>query len=210
MTRLILARHGETEWNVSEVFRGRRDVALNEIGIRQAELLGDYLADLAIEAVYSSPLERALDTAKCVARHHGLDVTIADGLVDFDYGAWEGLTHLEVKERYRGLYDRWLKEPHLVRMPDGESLGEVRERARCIMEGAVSAHSGTVVLVSHRVVNKVLVCAMLGLDNSRFWDIKQDLGGITVFDHEGDHFTLIKHNDTFHLRQIQRDALSDF
>ena len=67
MTRIILVRHGETEWNVGEVFRGRRDVALNETGFRQAVLVGEYLADMPIEAAYSSPLKRALDTAECVA-----------------------------------------------------------------------------------------------------------------------------------------------
>ena len=210
MTRVILIRHGETEWNVGEVFRGRRDIALNKIGIRQAELLGDYLAHLRLEAVYSSPLKRALITAKCVAKHHGLDVRVTYGLVDFDYGEWEGLTHLEVKERYSGLYDRWLKEPHLVKMPDGESLDEVRERATDVLRRAVSEHNGMVVLVSHRVVNKDLICSMLGLDNSHFWDIRQDLGGITVFDYEDGRYTLIQHNDTCHLRQIQGHELSDF
>lgn len=210
MTQIILIRHGETEWNVSETFRGRRDVGLNEMGIKQAELLGNYLIDLRVEAVYSSPLKRALDTAKSVANHHGLDVSVAHGLVDFNYGAWEGLLHQEVRDKYRGLYERWLKEPHMVRMPDGESLDEVRERARGVVDRVVSKHSGTVVLVSHRVVNKVLICSMLGLDNSHFWDIKQDMGGITVFEYEGGRFTLSKHNDTSYLRQIQQHTLSDF
>lgn len=210
MTRIILVRHGETEWNVGEVFRGRRDVGLNEIGIRQAELVRGYLADWSIEAVYSSPLKRAQDTAKCVANHHGLDVRVADGLVDFDYGVWEGLTHQEVKDRYSRLYERWLKEPHLVRMPAGESLHQVTERARGVLDDVVSEHRGTVVLVSHRVVNKVLTCSMLGLDNSHFWDIRQDLGGVTVFNCMAGHFILTLHNDTCHLRQFQRDTLSDF
>ena len=210
MTQIILVRHGETEWNIRETFRGRHDVELNEMGVKQAELLKNYLIDLRLEAVYSSPLERALDTAKAVAKHHKLEVNVAYGLVDFNYGVWEGLTHQEVKVRYRALYEQWLKEPHLVKMPDGESLDEVRERARGVVDGVVSKYSGTVVLVSHRVVNKVLICSMLGLDNSHFWDIRQDVGGITVFEYEGGRFTLTKHNDTCHLRQIQQYTLSDF
>lgn len=208
--QIILARHGETEWNVSEIFRGRRDVGLNEMGNRQAELLGSYLKDFKIESVYSSPLKRALDTAQSIVKHHGLDINVAPGLTDFNYGVWEGLTHQEVRAKYRGLYQRWLKEPHLVKIPEGESLDGVRERARSVVDRVASEHSGTVVLVSHRVINKVLICSMLGLDNSHFWDIKLDLGGITVFQYEDERFKLIKHNDTSYLKQIQQRTLSDF
>jgi broad specificity phosphatase PhoE len=210
MTQIMIVRHGETEWNAREIFRGRRDVGLNEMGIKQAELLGYYLRDLKIEAIYSSPLKRALDTAKSIAKHHRLDVNIAPGLTDFNYGAWEGLTHQDVRSKYRGLYKRWLNEPHLVKIPDGESLDEVRKRAKNVVDRATSKHTGTVVLLSHRVVNKVLMCSMLALDNSHFWDIKQDLGGITVFEYEGGRFRLIKHNDTSYLRQIQQRTLNDF
>jgi len=210
MTQIIVARHGETEWNASEIFRGRRDIGLNETGIKQAELLGNYLTDLRIEAIYSSPLKRALDTARSVAKHHNLNVNVNPGLMDFNYGAWEGLTHQVVKDKYRELYTRWLKEPHLVNIPEGENLGEVRERAKSLLDRVVSKHSGLVVLVSHRVVNKVMMCSMLGLENSHFWDIKQDLGGITVFEHESGRYKLIKHNDTSYLNQIQKHTLDDF
>jgi len=74
----------------------------------------------------------------------------------------------------------------------------------------VSKHSGLVVLVSHRVVNKVMICSMLGMENSHFWDIMQDLGGITVFEHESGRYKLIKHNDTSYLNQIQKHTLDDF
>ena len=210
MTQIIIARHGETEWNASEIFRGRRDIGLNETGIEQAELLGNYLIDLRIEAIYSSPLKRALDTARSVAKHHSLNVNVNPGLMDFNYGAWEGLTHQAVKDKYRELYTRWLKEPHLVKIPEGGNLDEVRERAKSLLDRVVSKHSGLVVLVSHRVVSKVMICSMLGLENSHFWDIKQDLGGITVFEHESDRYKLIKHNDTSYLNQIQKHTLDDF
>jgi probable phosphoglycerate mutase len=210
MTQIMLIRHGETEWNAQEIFRGRRDIGLNEKGIKQAKVLGDYLKDLKIEAVYASPLQRALDTAGLVAVHHGLDVIVAPGLTDFNYGAWEGLTHQEVRRRYGGLYKRWLKEPHLVKIPDGESLSAVRERARNVVRMALSQHTGTVVLVSHRVVNKVLICSLLGMDDAHFWNIRQDLGGITVFADEGGRFILVKHNDTSYLRNVPSPMLNDF
>jgi probable phosphoglycerate mutase len=168
------------------------------------------LADFSVEAIYSSPLKRALDTARFVAACHGLEVSIARGLADFNYGAWQGLTHHEVKETYTELYHRWLAEPHLVTMPDGESLDDVAARARQVVENVVDGHEGTVVLVSHRVVNKVLICSLLGLDNSHFWNIRQDVAGMTVFEYEGGRFILTRHNDTSHLGQARKHALSDF
>ena len=183
---------------------------MNETGIEQAELLGKYLMDLRIEAIYSSPLKRALDTAGSVAKHHSLNVNINPDLMDFNYGAWEGLTHQAVKDKYRELYKRWLKEPHLVNIPEGENLGEVRERVKSLLDRVVSKHNGLVLLVSHRVVSKVMICSMLGLENSHFWDIKQDLGGITVFEHESGRYKLVKHNDTSYLNQIKKHTLDDF
>ena len=210
MTELILVRHGETEWNVEEVFRGRIDIELNETGLRQTELLAQYLSGLNIDAVYSSPLRRALNTAEVIARYHKLKVEIASGLTDFNYGKWQGLPHQEVKRRYKKLYGQWLENPHLIRMPDGESLDEVRERALTVVDEVVAKHEGTVVLVSHRVVNKVLICALLGLDNSHFWNIRQDTCGTTTFACENGRFILTKHNDTSHLRPLPQAQLSDF
>jgi broad specificity phosphatase PhoE len=210
VAEIILARHGETQWNVEEVFRGRLDVELNENGTKQAELLAEYLSNLKIEGIYSSPLKRALKTAEVISSHHGLEVKIAPGLIDFDYGKWQGLPHQEVKDRYKELYAEWISHPDRVRIPDGESLNDVRERAMYVVNDAVARYGGTVVLLSHRVVNKVLICALLGLDNSHFWNIRQDTGGITTFTYENERFILTKHNDTSFLKPIQKAPLSDF
>jgi broad specificity phosphatase PhoE len=210
MVEIILARHGDTEWNVAEVFRGRIDVELNETGVKQAELLAEYLGNLKIEAVYSSPLKRAIRTAEMVASYHQLDVEIAPGLIDFNYGKWQGLPHQEVKDKYKELYAEWIKTPHQVKMPAGESLGDVSKRAVDVVDKIVAEYEGTVVLVSHRVVNKVLVCALLGLDNSHFWNIKQDTCGITTFTYEDGRFILTEHNNTSFLKPLHKAPLSDF
>ena len=210
MTRLIIARHGETDWNTSEVFRGRLDMSLNETGLAQAEALGHHLADFDIEAVYASPLKRALDTARAVASHHHLEVNIVQDLIDFNYGVWQGLSHREVREKYEDLYQRWLTAPHTVTVPDGESLDEVTLRARQVVDNIVAGSEGTVALVSHRVVNKVLICSLLELDNSHFWNIRQDVAGMTVFEYENGQFTLTRHNDTSHLGKTRQHNLNDF
>ena len=210
MTGIILARHGQTEWNVEEVFRGRIDIELDKTGMRQAELLAEYLSDRKIDAVYSSPLKRALKTAEVIAGYHKLEVGIAPGLIDFDFGKWQGLSHQEVKDKYRELYTEWTNNPQQVRMPAGESLDDVQRRATGVVDEVIARYEGTVVLVSHRVVNKVLICALLGLDSSHFWNVKQDTCGITTFAYENGRFTLTEHNNTSYLTSIQKTSLSDF
>ena len=210
MTRIILARHGETEWNVEEIFRGRIDIELNETGIKQAELLAEYLSHVKIDAIYSSPLQRALKTAEAIAHYHDLNVEIAPGLIDFDYGEWQGLAHQEVRNKYKELYAEWINSPDQVRIPTGESLSDVRERAMGVVSDIIAKYEGIVVLVSHRVVNKVLICALLGLDNSHFWNIKQDTCGITTFIYEDGRYILTEHNNTSYLKPIHKAPLSDF
>jgi broad specificity phosphatase PhoE len=210
MAKLILARHGETVWNVEKIYRGRTDVNLDEVGIKQAELLGKYLSNWGLEAVYSSPLRRALDMANIIDRYQKIGVHIAEGLIDFDYGEWQSLPEQEVKRLYPALHNEWHSNPHKVKMPGGESLEDVRRRATKVVNDVFSKYQGSVVLVAHRVVNKVLICSLLGLDNSYFWNIKQDVGGITIFNYEDGRFVLARHNDTSHLRELQKPVLDDF
>lgn len=208
---IILARHGETAWNVEEIFRGRLDTELNETGVKQAQLLAEYLSRSDVKAVYSSPLRRALQTAEMIAGYHRLEVKITPRLTDFDFGEWQGLSHNKVKDRYRGLYEKWVNHPDRVKIPSGESLQDVRKRATGVVEEIINRTTGgSVVLVAHRVVNKVLICALLGLDNSHFWDIRQDTGAITVFTLEKGRCILTRHNDTSYLASLPQTRLADF
>jgi broad specificity phosphatase PhoE len=210
MATLILARHGETAWNVEKVFRGRADVSLDEVGIKQADLLGKYLSSWELEAIYSSPAKRALDTANIIARRQKVSVHIVEGLIDFDFGEWQSLPEQEVKRLHPAVLDEWHNNPHKVKMPGGESLDDVRERAVELVNDVLSRHQGNVLLVSHRVVIKVLICYLLGLDNSHFWNINQDVCGITIFSYADGRLVLTRHNDTSHLRELQRSVLGDF
>jgi broad specificity phosphatase PhoE len=210
MTEIILVRHGETEWNVGEIFRGRIDIDLNETGRKQAELLGEYLSESKIEAVYSGPLKRALNTAQAIARYHHLEAQTAAGLNDLDFGQWQGLSLREVREKYKEAYAEWANHPERVKLPGGETLGDVRERAVKVVNEVIARHNGTVVLVSHRVVNKVLICALLGLDDSHFWNIRLDTCGLTTFTYENGRFVLARHNDASFLKPLKKERLADF
>ena len=211
MLEIVLVRHGETDWNAAEVFRGRVDVALNEVGIRQAELLGEYLSRDKIDFIYSSPLTRAVRTAEVIAKRQKLEVNCVENLTDFDFGEWQGLSLKEVKEKYPDLYKDWIDTPEQVRIPGGESLEEVRNRVMPFVEDAVMrCGEGRIVLVSHRVVCKVLICSLLGIDNSYFPRIKIDNCGITRFDCGDGRLVLKKHNDTSFLQSIEGIPLNDF
>ena len=206
MTRIILVRHGQTAWNVGassaegERFRGRIDLPLNERGRAEARALAERLADEPIAAIYSSPLQRAIETAEPTARRLGLVVQPLEGIIDINYGDWQEHPHSQVARLYPALYRQWLQGPHLVQFPGGESLEEVRDRAMAALQQVMARHRDQTILVAaHQVVNKVLVCAMLGLDNSHFWHIKQDNGCLNIFDYQEGVFIAILINDTCHL-----------
>jgi broad specificity phosphatase PhoE len=211
MTEIILVRHGETAWNANETFRGRKDIPLNDTGIKQAQLAGVYLADEKIDVVYSSPLQRAVKTAEAIAAHHNLAVEIVENLTDMNYGEWEGLEAAEVKDRYEEIYRDWLDTPEQVKVPGGETLDDVKNRALPFLQDAVMrVGEGKIVLVSHRVVHKVLICALLTLGNAGFLNIKLDNAGITRFTFDGDRAILISHNDTSFLKPLNIKPLKDF
>lgn len=203
MTRLVLVRHGQTEWNRVERFRGRADIDLDEVGIKQAEATAARIADWQISAVYSSPLRRTLTTSEIIARYFKLEVKSLPGIIDIDYGAWQGLSPQEVTADYGDLYSTWLNSPHKVKVPGGESLSEVRERAASAVDGLVTQHQKeTVVLVSHKVVCQVLILILLGLDNSHFWEITQDVCAVNLFEVRGGVSSALFLNDTCHLKKL--------
>ena len=211
MTAIILIRHGETDWNREQVFRGRIDVALNEVGVTQARAVQESLKDTEIDGIYSSPLSRAFETATIVGENRNVTVRGEEGLIDIDFGAWQGLSHQKVKEEYKDLYETWLAQPDLVTFPDGESLKEVRIRSMESLEEVIKNNpEKTLALVSHRVVLKVLLCTILGLELSRFWYLRQDTCAINRVEYKDGNYFLTLLNDTGHLREVQGASVVDF
>jgi len=204
MASIYLVRHGQTAWNKEEIFRGRTDIPLDETGLKQAELVGEYFRGMEIYTIYSSPLSRAFQTAQKIAQFHNLKVQLLDGINDMSFGNWEGRPHKEIREKDSKIYRQWVEEPHLVRLPGGEGLDDVRVRAMAAMEDVVRDHSGkTLVLVSHRVICKVLICGILGLDNSHFWQITQDTTAINLIQYRKGKYILSLMNETCHLKPLK-------
>lgn len=202
MTDFILVRHGQTGWNKQERFRGWVDVNLDEEGLKQAEAAAQKTSRWDIAAVYSSPLKRAVSTARAIAGRFKLPVTPLDGITDMNFGQWQGMAIQEVKDKFPDQFDSWLHNPQELQIPDGETLGDVRRRAVATIEELADKHEGeTVAVVTHRVVCKVLLLWLLALDNSHFWQIAQDTTAINTFEVKDGRTTVTLINDTCHLKQ---------
>jgi broad specificity phosphatase PhoE len=208
MTSVYLIRHGETAWNKEEIFRGRTDISLNEIGFREAELVGEYLKGKDIHVIYSSPLSRARETARRIAQVFNLKVQPLEGITDMSFGKWEGRPLKEVQIHDRELYRQWIEQPHLLKLPGGESLDEVRVRAMAALEEVIQYHhEKNLVLVSHRVINKVIICGILGIDNSHFWQIGQDPTAINLIQYKNGKYILSFMNETCHLKLLKEERV---
>jgi broad specificity phosphatase PhoE len=208
MTQIYLVRHGQTQWNREEIFRGTTDIPLNEMGRTEAHLAAEALRGKPLKAAYSSPLSRAMETAEAIARLHKLQVKILDGLKDLCFGEWQGVSHEAVRKQYPELYRRWLEAPHTVTFPGGENLRVLQSRAVEAVRAVVHDHpQGAILMTSHRVVNKVLICGLVGIDLSHFWQIGQDTTAINLLTWKKERFILTCLNDTCHLRSVNHERV---
>jgi len=199
VTELILIRHAESE--MSGRYLGRTDPPLSDPGRAQAAALARRLAEERLSGLYSSPLQRALDTAKAIAVPHGLEVKTVAYLAELDFGAWDGLSYGEIErgdpERLAG----WLAHPASIPPPGGETLAHMSQRVVAATQAIVARHpQGVVAIVSHGGPIRALVCHALGLPLEAHWRIRQDLGALTRLDWCETEAALSLLNDTCHLR----------
>jgi broad specificity phosphatase PhoE len=200
-TRILIVRHGQTVSNLENRFRGQVDVPLDEKGRWQAQQTATYIAGRwPLQAVYASPMGRAMDTARAIAGAQGLEAQPMGGLLDIDFGEWGGMLGSDVEKRWPDLYRTWITAPHIIRFPGGEGLDDVHQRATAALEETIARHAGeTVALVAHTVVNRVILCAVLGLGNEHFWQLVQGTCAINVIEWDMDMLFLKLMNDTSHL-----------
>jgi broad specificity phosphatase PhoE len=162
-TTLLLARHGQSDWNAARRWQGFADRPLNERGRAQAEELADRLAEIALDAVYSSDLQRARDTAAAVARRRGLEPIELEALREVNVGSWEGLTRDEAETRFPEGFSRWQNGG--TGWDDGETYGEMSRRVIGAVSEIAERHpGGRVLVVAHGGPIRAIHAAALGLD----------------------------------------------
>ncbi len=214
MRRIILARHGQTAWNREEVFRGTADIPLNDFGKEQARALGKKIESLQLKnpLIISSPLERARETAeRCSEAVKGRQALVNQGFTDINFGDWQGKSKAEVQQVQPELYRQWLADPASVAFPGGETLEKTANRAWETLNQLVSKHRvHDLVIVSHRVVNKAILCLLLGAGLQAFWKIKQDTACLNILEYDGRTFMIRTLNDTCHLQPLAQGDAADF
>lgn len=199
--RLILVRHGETNWNKEGRYQGQIDTDLSERGLEQGRALGKALEHVPIDEFYSSQLKRARMTAEfCAAYHGNKSVQIDERLQEIAHGTWEGLLAEEVNKNYAELLTAWRDQPASVQMPEGEDLQTLAVRSMEAFTEIAQANIGKTVLVAaHDATNKVIICKLLNADLNSFWQVKQDNTCINVIEYENGMWRIVLLNSTQHM-----------
>jgi broad specificity phosphatase PhoE len=211
--RILLARHGETAWNAEGRYQGQRDIPLSEVGIRQARLLGQRLADVAITRAVASPLSRARRTAELALGEGRVGLLQLDpGLQEIGHGDWEGLLAAEIRERDPRRLKAWRDTPETVQMPGagGESIVEVLDRSWPAFARACDGlgDDDTLLVVAHDAVNRVLLCRVLGLPLSRLWSFRQAPTTINLLEGPGvGALEVVRLNDCGHHTALFGEAV---
>lgn len=184
--RLLLVRHGETDWNRQGRFQGQIDIPLNANGLAQAEAARIFLEGVPIQRAYTSCMARPRQTAEVILRSHpGVPLTSSRGLMEIGHGLWEGCLEQEIAAGWPELLRDWKRAPETVQMPEGETIQEVWERSLATWNRIVASldPAETALVVAHDAVNKTILCALLGLTPADIWAVKQGNGGVTVIDY---------------------------
>ena len=204
VTKIFLARHGETLWNREQRCQGFTDVDLSEKGKKQAEKLARYLAKISrLEAVYSSDLIRARKTAEAIARLQGLEVITDPRLRELNQGEIEGKSLNCLITDYPEVLQKWVTEPAEVKMPGGESLRQLQARAWQAFAEIVEKHRGEeIAIVAHNLCNTAILCKILELDLNHFRRIKQSSGALNIIEITNTGPVIIRLNDTHFLEEL--------
>ena len=200
-TRIFLVRHGSTPLTAEDRFAGATDVPLSDEGRAQAQHLAQRLSSQSIAAVYASPLLRTMETARILARPHGLEVQVRDGLREISHGRWEQLTRREVEKEYPTEASSWEEDPFTFAPEGGESGLAVTARSLPVLMEIVRTHeSANVLVVSHKATIRLLLSSILGFDPRRYRDnLDQSPAALNIVDFKDPvHSRLTLFNDTSH------------
>jgi probable phosphoglycerate mutase len=201
MALFYFLRHGEAAWNAEGRFCGSTDVPLSDVGRRQAQLLARRLQLISVEVLYSSPLGRALETARLIGKAIGREPVVDPRLTELNYGVWEGQTLEEFKRAYPAIYSAWDADPANVAPPGGETGVHLIERVMPFMAEVAQRHqSGNVVVVCHKTVCRLLACHIMGVPLSEYRRrVPMENAALNIFETVEGNWRVVALNDTSHL-----------
>lgn len=198
--RLIMTRHGETEWNIERKTQGRTDTCLTENGIAQARAFASRIENMPFDCVYTSPLVRARETARVVAEVRRVPIINDPALTEMCFGEWEGMTFSQIGELYPEQLELWSHSPNLCQIPGGEVFQALVERCEAFLKRVLERHEGfTVAAVSHSVPTKVIAALCLGVPMEKLHNIRVDNVSLTIIDFYAGRAVVRVLNDTSHL-----------
>ncbi|KQC07066.1 MAG: hypothetical protein APR62_07110 [Smithella sp. SDB] len=200
--QLIIIRHGETLWNKEGRVQGISDIELSTVGFEQARLLALSLKDYPIREVHTSPLKRALKTAEVINEFHQKEIHIHDDLMEIDPGDFEGMYYKELVACEKDFLNKWITDPASVKMPNGESLTQLQERAWRVMERIISKDENALV-VAHNFTIGAIICRIKGisLNINEFQSSLVGNASKTIFNFQKDGTFIETFNDRSHLQK---------
>ncbi len=197
--KLILVRHGETDPVREGRVQGAGNAPLNGTGRSQAQAVGRALQKYTLDAVYSSPQTRALETAEAIAGPQGISVEVEEGLRELDVGELDGLSGEELHQKHPDFMKEWARNVYSLRMPGGESIVELETRAWASIQAIAARHPDSIVVaVSHNFAIQSILCKALGLPLDNFRRIRQDPGAMSILELGDSSPVLAALNDRCH------------
>lgn len=198
--RIFLIRHGLTLWNHEFRYQGHTDIELSPEGRAQAQALQQRLQQENINAIYSSNLRRALETAEIINEPHKLEIKINPLFKEINFGIWEGLTYKDLQINYPEQLKIWTETPHLLKLEKGETFSELRDRSIMGMQEVLSLHKeGNIIVVSHGGTIASLICGLLQEPLVKMWEYKQKNAALNILQVNDEGITIEMLNDTSHL-----------
>ena len=205
--RIYLVRHGETEWNKIRRFQGRSNLPLNHEGKKQARALALALKNTSLMAIYTSPLVRALQTARLIKDFHpSAPILEENGFIEMDLGEFDGMKVQDWAKQYPDTRKAWNENPASVKMPGGESLGEVQDRASKALERITQLHppDDTILISSHNFVNLTILCDLLNIPLDRFRELRQENAAFNLICKKGGQLHVKLLNERSHLENQEK------
>lgn len=202
MKKLYLIRHGQSKWNIEEKVQGQTDISLTKKGKHEAELMGKRLKNKKIDSIYSSDLSRAYETASIIGEKIDKKIKTMEELREMNFGIWEGMYNLEIKEKEPIDFILWRKDPCALKIEKGETLDELQERAMNAINNIINNDPGkNIVIISHGATLKTIILGLIKMELFHFKNLTLSNVGLTIIEFRDYNKVIKVLNDTSHIKE---------